>query len=190
MTKENDTGFSADSLSRRTMLKRGAVAASALCVGGAGVGGAAGQEESPTGMRAMMYLDQVYPLARFRVISPSLDWTPAFESLPENVPRPINENYQTRMIQYRNTNERVLFFPRADVQIDRSTTYALTNARGFAADDTDESIGRVVQVRFSPASEVDWPGNETATTRGGETTTANGNQTAAPDGNETTTESG
>ncbi|MFC4552160.1 MULTISPECIES: twin-arginine translocation signal domain-containing protein [Halorussus] len=158
-------------MSRRTVLKRSALAAGAVGLGGSAVTTGAGQEDSPTSMRALMYLDQVYSLARFQVVSPSLDWTPEFGSLPENVPRPINENYQTRVIKYQNTNERVLFFPRADAEIDESVTYALTNVRGFAADDPNERINRVVQVRFSPASEVDWPGEENGTTTGGQTTT-------------------
>lgn len=171
---DNATQSPIDSVSRRTVLKRSAAAAGALGVGSAAVGGAAGQDDSPAGMRAMMYLDQVYPLARFQVISPSLDWTPPFESLPDGVQRPVGENYDTRLIRYQNTNERVLFFPRTDVQIDRSETYALTNARGFADDDTDEQIENVVQVRFSPASEVSFPDEGDQTTAGNETTTTDG----------------
>lgn len=189
---QGDPSTSTDSVSRRTVLKRGALTATAVGLGGAAVGGAAGQDESPQSMRALMYLDQVYPLSRFQVVSPSLEWTPEFENLPEGVQTPVGENYDTRIAKYRNTDERVLFFPRSDAEIDRSVTYGLTNIRGFKTGDPEETLGRIVQVRFSPAEDVVWPdeGNATATTEGNRTTAA-GNETTSPDGDgTTTTESG
>lgn len=178
----DDTNPSSDSVSRRTVLKRGALTASALGLGSAAAGGAAGQDESPQSMRALMYLDQVYPLSRFQVVSPSLEWTPEFENLPEGVQTPVGESYDTRILKYRNTDERVLFFPRSDAEIDRSVTYGLTNVRGFNTGDPEETLGHVVQVRFSPAEDVVWPGE-------GNETTAAGNETTATESAETTTES-
>lgn len=107
-----DARPAATSASRRSVLRR-ALAAAGLLVGGAG-DAAAGTDDEPT---ARIYLRDLSPGARFDVVSGPLDYEPridvqAGESFLVDL---YWAGYETRVVRYANTRERVLCFPEQGV---------------------------------------------------------------------------
>lgn len=92
-----------------------------------------------------MYGSDWHPNARFRVVSQSLEYKPAV-SVQEGESFLADlywSGYETRVIRYENARERVLFFPPAEADVDRDTTY-----RTGAIRSTDELAEGIVTVAF------------------------------------------
>ena len=117
--------------SRRSFIKKGALASGGLALGISGAGSAAAQADNETqsgtgseegsagvetGEEALIDSDEYREDAQFRVASPVIDETPAFEGFTFG-------EYDTRAIEYVNTGERVLFYPRQDVEVQQGEVY-------------------------------------------------------------------
>lgn len=101
--------------SRRTFLKKSAVTSGALLVGVSSADTVAAQDG---GGDALMFTDEFYAEAQFRVISPVLNEDPSIEGFSE-----IWNDYNTWMIEYLNTNEEVYLFPTEDAEISEGNVY-------------------------------------------------------------------
>lgn len=130
-------------LSRRAAVQAGALTAAALAFGLPGVEGVptAQQDES----LARVYAHDFYPSATFRVVSGPLDYTPE---------TPVQEGeafladlywngYETRIVRYENTNERVLFFAPESAGVERGQIHRMGEIQS-----TDELADGVVGVTF------------------------------------------
>ncbi|MFC6824975.1 twin-arginine translocation signal domain-containing protein [Halopelagius fulvigenes] len=149
--------------SRRDFMKKSALTSGALAVGL--TGSATAQETGTTngtgtttgtsgdvgdGGKALMFNDEFRPGAQFRVVSPVLEQNPDVEGVEQG---DIWSEYNTRRIQYLNTNEEVYFFPAHDAEIQEGTVYELqTNFSLFADETNDEGV---ISVSFEPVSEDD-----------------------------------
>ncbi|WP_232686897.1 hypothetical protein [Halobacterium zhouii] len=131
------------SLSRRAAVQAGALTAAALAFGLPGVRGASTEQEADA--LARIYASDFHPDARFEVVSNPLDYTPE---------TPIQEGeaflvdrywrgYETRVIRYGNTNERVLFFVPESADVEPGQTYETGEIRS-----TDELAEGIVGVTF------------------------------------------
>ncbi|WP_379695495.1 twin-arginine translocation signal domain-containing protein [Halopelagius fulvigenes] len=134
----NETDGSGDS--RRDFMKKGALASGAVALGLGSSGSAVAQEDggddddillNDEKMDCIMYQNDFRPEAEFIITTPVVDWTP---NAPANLGSPF-EGYNTRMISYRNTGDKVLFFQAQDAQIPNYSEEA-----GYVVDD-DESFG-------------------------------------------------
>ena len=96
---------------------------------------------------ARMFLDDVRPGARFVVVSEPLDYHPRREYQPgEAFLSDLYWNdFETRVVRYVNTGERVLFFPAKDAAVREGRRYALAGVT-----ETDLRIAGLVRVRFRP----------------------------------------
>lgn len=67
-----------DESSRRSFMKKSAIASGGLAMGLSGAGTVAAQDGSQNGnvMRGLMFNSQFHPRARFEIISQSIDWAP------------------------------------------------------------------------------------------------------------------
>ncbi|MGQ3414196.1 hypothetical protein [Natrinema versiforme] len=95
--------------------------------------------------RARLYGSDWHPDARFRVVSRPLEYKPSV-SVQEGESFLADlywSGYETRVIRYENTRERVLFFPPAEADVDRNATY-----RTGAIRSTDELAEGVVTIEF------------------------------------------
>lgn len=112
---EHNTSDKTDS--RRTFLKKSALTSGGLLVGlsSTGTGTVAAQDG---GGDALMYTDEYHAEAKFRVTSPVIEEEPSIEGAAE-----IWNDYNTRMIQYLNTNREVYFFPTEDAEIEEGGVY-------------------------------------------------------------------
>lgn len=187
--------------SRRSFMKKGALASGGLALGLSSAGSGLAQDGgNGNQMRGLMFADQFNPAARFEVVSQPIDWAPVDEGdefeddflFEQEAGEAVFANYETRVIQYefgRGTYS--LLFPREGANLQEGQTYTLGRAFGaFGPGDFDEDVdddlfvdeGNVlglVQVQFSPAQGDGGQGG------GGGNQTA-GNQTAGnqTDGNE------
>lgn len=167
-----------ESDARRSFMKKGVLASGGLALGLSGlVSGQEGnsttqegnststQEETPTatpageggnGGKALMFNDEFRPGAQFRVTSPVLEQNPDVEGVQEG---DIWSEYNTRTIQYLNTNEQVTFFPAHDAEVQQGNVYELHNEFSLFADEmADEGV---MSVSFEPVGEDDvlFPGD-------------------------------
>ena len=185
MTEHTDTGEP----SRRTILRRTLAGGLAL---GAGTGRALGadsnaaraQGDQTRQFQALIFAGSFHPGARFEVTSDVLNYTPV---VPEGAA--AFGDYNSRVIKYTNTNERALFFPANDAEVQRGDVYEFS---GSIQPVNPELSDQVWQVTFGPAGGA-------ATTEGGQTTDAGGETTGTADettetgtetAEETTTEGG
>lgn len=148
------TSRSPESDSRRSFLRKGALTSGALALGLGGAGGeAAGDEGSGAatqGGKALMFNDQFRPGAQFRVKSPVLDRNPDVRGVQQG---DLWSQYNTRLVEYLNTNEEVYLFPARAAGIRRGEVYELqTNFTLFGDTFADEGL---VTVSFQPVPQGD-----------------------------------
>ena len=135
--------------SRRSFMKKGAVASGAAALGLSGVGTAAAQDEGAEddsddfinaeaeSISAAMFSTAFRPGGRFIITSPVIDWTP---DVQQNIAGQF-EKFNTRVIQYVDTNEQVLFFQAQDAEVPNYNEDA-----GYVVDNDEEwGIGDEVQ---------------------------------------------
>lgn len=138
-------------------MKKSALTSGALALGLSGT--VAAQETETTtgnggaqgdGGKALMFNDEFRPGAQFRVVSPVLEQNPDVEGVEQG---DIWSEYNTRSIEYLNTNEQVLLFPAHDAEIQQGQVYELeSNFSLFADNVADEGI---ISVEFDPVPEND-----------------------------------
>jgi hypothetical protein len=158
--------------SRRSFIQKGVAASSALALGLTGSAAAQdnGTTGSPTGGgnvgdggKALMFNDEFRPGAQFRVKSPVVEQNPDVEGVQEG---DIWSEYNTRIIEYLNTNEEVYFFPAQEAEIQQGNVYELERNFSLFADDTNDQ--GVISVEFDPVPENDvlFPGDDGQLTPG------------------------
>lgn len=134
-----------DDESRRSFLRKGAFASGTLALGSSAVGTVAAQEDDDDAfvndeaesISAAMFSTAFRPGGRFIITSPVVDWTP---DVQQNIAGQF-ENFNTRVIQYVDTNEQVLFFQAQDAEVPPYNEDA-----GFVVDNDQEfGIGDTVQ---------------------------------------------
>lgn len=145
--------------SRRSFIRRGALASGGLAVGLGSVGqvtaqGGAGTTETSAGeggdaRSALMYNHAYHPGAQFRVVSPPIPERPDLEDRPEGMSL---EGYTTRLVEYVNTSEEVQLLVPPDVDVERGSVYELS--RLFSAFQATPAQG-LVSIEFEPVSEGD-----------------------------------
>ncbi|ELY87930.1 hypothetical protein C484_15994 [Natrialba taiwanensis DSM 12281] len=107
------------------------------------------ESEPEPDFQARLYGNDFYPAARFRVVSSSLEYKPAV-SVQEGetfLGDLYWSDYDTRLIRYENTQERVLFFPPFEADLDQETTYRTDRIQS-----TDELADGIVRIGFHRAS--------------------------------------
>ena len=139
-----DTTTTCFDRSRRTVIKGGLAAAGGLALGAAGVDAAAAQDP---GGKALMFNDEYRPGAAFRVVSPVIEETPDVEAVQE---QNVFGDTNTRVIEYLNTGERVLFFPVESAMVEQGRIYE------FSPDDLSVFQGEegLVSVGFDLRQDV------------------------------------
>lgn len=195
---DNDTLLSelTDESSRRSFMKKSAIASGGLAVGLSGAGTIAAQDgtqQDGNVMRGLMFNSQFHPRARFQIISESIDWAPV-ETDENDFLTDANDNllfsnpnvfgrFNTRVINYQIGRQSWgLLFVHESADVQQGQTYELSPAfspfgtddfEQFGITDADDDLFAnggnelgLVTVQFSPAG------------GGGETTQA-GNQTVS-----------
>ncbi|UPV75823.1 hypothetical protein M0R89_07115 [Halorussus limi] len=160
--RANDGGDS----SRRTFLK--GTLAGGLALGGMAGGAFAqdgGQAETKR-FEALIFAGSFHPGARFEVTSDVLNYTPV---VPEGA-RTFGD-YNSRVIKYLNTDERVLFFPSNDAEVRKGAVYEMSES----LEPVNQRNAPVWRVTFGPVSDA-------ATTTAGQTTTGQDNETTTDGG--------
>ena len=99
--------------SRRSFMKKGALATGGLALGVGGTGTAMAQDGIGEGGKGVIFTNAFHPAARFTFTSGVVDWNPNVPEVSDN----FWTNYQTRMIRWLNTNEHVPFFVAQDANI-------------------------------------------------------------------------
>ena len=167
MTEKTDGGES----SRRTFMA-GALAGGLALGTGTNVALAQDEDEVDTKQyEALIFAGSFHPGARFEVTSDVLNYTPV---VPQGA-RTFGE-HNSRVIKYLNTDERVLFFPANDAEVQKGAVYELSQSL------------RPVNQRGTPVWQVTFgPVSESETTATGQQTTG---ATPTESSDETTTESG
>lgn len=148
---------------RRSFLTKGALAAGAA-VGLAGCSQLRGQEapangtatDSPTGTdapgkgggKALMFNTEFRGGAQFRVVSPVIEQRPDVEGVQED---DVFSEYNTRVIEYLNTDEDVTFFPAHDAQVQQGRVYELHDNFTLFSDETNDA--GIIDVRFTRVGE-------------------------------------
>lgn len=147
MANENIFERLTDESSRRTFLKNGAIVGAAAAGLGAGTGSVAAQDDDAVDAeKALMFLNQFKPNAKFEVVSGVVDFTPDIEAVRDN----WWSDYNTRLISYENTKERVLFFPSQDSQIEEGETYTIRD--NFSLFPDSQSGSEIIDVKYEPAT--------------------------------------
>lgn len=162
ITMVDDTGLLGHE-SRRSFLKKGAVATGvAVGLAGCSENGAPDEEgaagDTPTGTaggnveedggKALMFNSEFRGGAQFRVVSPVIEQHPDVEGVQQG---DVWSEYDTRIIEYLNTDEDVTFFPAHDAEVEQGQVYELhDNFTWFGDDTNDEGI---IDVRFNPVNE-------------------------------------
>lgn len=123
MTDESQLEDEANGEPRRSVLKKGALAAGGLALGSAATGGVSAQQGGEQGPdanepKARMFLSTVHPGATFTVVSGVLDYTPETVS-------GLWSDYRTRVAKYQNRGVRFLFFPAQDAEIQQGQVYQI-----------------------------------------------------------------
>lgn len=147
MTEKNQHTLSGES--RRSFMKKSAVASGGLALGVGGTGSVAAQDgDAAEGGKALMFNDAFRPGAQFRVVSPVIDQQPDVSGVNQG---DIWSNYNTRAIEFLNTNEQVLLFPAHDAEVKQGQVYELQQNFSLFADDTNDQ--GIVSVSFEPVGE-------------------------------------
>ncbi|WP_254543494.1 twin-arginine translocation signal domain-containing protein [Halomarina pelagica] len=140
--KPVENGF--DESSRRSFMKKGALATGAAMVGLSGTGSVAAQpDESGDQFKALMYANDFHPNQRFRFVSDVIDYR------PEEVDIALFSDFNTRLIEYVSTGDTVPFFPAQSAEVELDTVYSLSDS--FALFENNED--GVINVTYSPAQE-------------------------------------
>lgn len=168
MSDENDSSIEQFVNSRRSFLQKGALASAAAAVGLGGIGLSGAQDgddgnetetpdetatpegETAEGGKALMFNDEFRPGAQFRVKSPVVEQNPDVMGVEEGN---IFSEYNTRIIEYLNTDEDIYFFPAQDAEVEQGVVYELHD--NFTLFDDDAADSGVIDVRFEPVAEDD-----------------------------------
>jgi len=167
MTDQNaTTGETRRSILKKGALATGAAAGIAGCSaldgeegpaagtdtdGGAGEG-PLGEGTEPDGEgaveagsgKALMFADEFRGGAQFRVTSPVIEHQPEVEGVEDGS---VWSDYNTRVVEYVNTQEDVLFFPAEDAEITEGRVYELHDNFTWLSDDAGDQ--GVVDVKFT-----------------------------------------
>ncbi|WP_276300863.1 twin-arginine translocation signal domain-containing protein [Halorussus lipolyticus] len=147
MTEENQHSLSGES--RRSFMKKSAVASGGLALGVGGTGTVTAQDgDAAEGGKALMFNDEFRPGAQFRVVSPVIEQQPDVSGVNQG---DIWSNYNTRAIRFLNTNEQVMLFPAHDAEVQQGQVYELEKNFSLFADDTNDQ--GIVSVSFEPVGE-------------------------------------
>lgn len=174
MSDENESPIEQFVNSRRSFLQKGAVGSGIAALGIGGAGLSVGQEgtddgtetgtetetpdgESAEGGKALMFNDEFRPGSQFRVKSPVVEQNPDVRGVEQGA---IFSEYNTRIIEYLNTDEDVYFFPAQDAEVEQGVVYELHD--NFTLFDDDAADSGVIDVRFSPVDEDEilFPGDD------------------------------
>jgi hypothetical protein len=140
--------------SRRSVLKKGALATAGAGIVGASADSVAAQEgegtESPEGSQtALMNVGQARPGRHFVVTSPVIDWLPDVEEIQDAV----WGDYNTRVIRYLNSDEQFLFWVAQDAELpeyDEQAGYVVDAEGDTAEDGTPQPEVYEFHREFSP----------------------------------------
>ncbi len=151
---ENDTILDgiADESSRRSFMKRSAIASGGLAMGLSATGTVAAQDggdQNGDAMRGLMFNTQFHPRARFEVNSQAIDWAPIeTDQQGDNfLAEPNDEllfddpevfaNFNTRVVDYQIGRQSwALLFPYEQANVEQGQTYELSPAFSpFGPDD-------------------------------------------------------
>ncbi|MFB6164394.1 MAG: hypothetical protein ABEJ31_04480 [Haloarculaceae archaeon] len=115
-----------DDETRRSVLKKGAMATAGAGLASSATGSAAAQDNGTDGgndggvlggdqtwQKAIMPVSQFQPNSRFVITSPVVRWSPNVAAIRDDV----WSDYNTRTIRYLNTNENVLFWQAHEAQV-------------------------------------------------------------------------
>lgn len=175
MTNEKVSPETNEGSNRRTFLKKGslATAGTGMVLSATGLGAAQEQEEDDDDVfvneeesTCIMFQNDFRPESQFVITSPVLDWSP---DVPQNLGSTFEE-YNTRMIRYRNTGDNVLFFQSQDATVpdfDQEVGYVVDNDETFDENEFTqpevfslwneasfyEGTTRLVTAKFSPVEE-------------------------------------
>lgn len=137
MTDETPRDNVVGEQSRRSVLKKGAVAAGGLALGTAATGSAAAQQDdnddfiNDEQIDGAMFIGDFDPDREFIITSPVIDYTP---NVNENI-EGVFDQFNTRMIQYQNSKRQAQFFVSADAQLPSYNPQV-----GYVVDD-DQNFG-------------------------------------------------
>ncbi|USZ69583.1 twin-arginine translocation signal domain-containing protein [Halorussus salilacus] len=130
MTRDNDTRQRlVDDETRRSFLKKSAVATVGASALGTGVG-AAQDLDLDDNWKALIFVDNFHPQARFTFVSDVVEWTPNYGDVNDS----WFSDYNTRMIRWLNTDETVPLFVAEDAEIGE-----YDGDLGFVTDADDDS---------------------------------------------------
>ncbi|WP_135365282.1 hypothetical protein [Halosimplex halophilum] len=101
-------------------------------------------EGGGNGGKALMFADAFRGGAQFRVTSPVIEQQPEVEGVEDGA---VWSDYNTRVVEYVNTEEDVLFFPAHDAEITEGRVYELHDNFTWLSDDAGDQ--GVVDVRFT-----------------------------------------
>lgn len=147
MTEKNQHSLSGES--RRSFMKKSALASGGLALGVGSSGTVAAQDgDAAEGGKALMFNDEFRPGAQFRVVSPVIEQQPDVSGVSQG---DIWSDYNTRAIQFLNTNEQVMLFPAHDAEVERGQVYELQRNFSLFADDTNDE--GIISVSFEPVGE-------------------------------------
>lgn len=190
---------------RRSFLKKSAVATVGASALGSGVGAAQNVGDLDEGWKALLFADNFHPEARFTFVSGVVEWTPNYGDVTDS----WFTDYDTRMIRWLNTDETVPLFVAQGANIGE-----YDEELGFVTDADDDpdqpqvfemnrewtpfgDNSRLVTVNASPVPEDEedqiletddwWQTSDGNGTTVGNETAADGNETAT---NATTTDGG
>ncbi|WP_436907949.1 hypothetical protein [Halosimplex marinum] len=96
------------------------------------------------GGKALMFADAFRGGAQFRVTSPVIEQQPEVEGVEDGA---VWSDYNTRVVEYVNTEEDVLLFPAHDAEITEGRVYELHDNFTWLSDDAGDQ--GVVDVRFT-----------------------------------------
>lgn len=166
MSDENESQLEQFVNSRRSFLQKGAVGSGVAALGLGGMGLTGGQEddetdtpsgdsetdtpsgESAEGGKALMFNDEFRPGAQFRVKSPIIEQNPDVRGVEQG---DIFSEYNTRIVEYLNTDEDVYFFPAHDAEVEQGVVYQLSD--NFTLFEDDAADSGIIDVRFNPVDE-------------------------------------
>jgi len=166
MSDQNESSIAPFANSRRSFLRKGALGSGVAALGIGGMGLSSGQEDDGTerpadeaaeGGKALMFNDEFRPGSQFRVKSPVIERNPDVRGVEQG---DIFSEYNTRIIEYLNTDEDVYFFPAQDAEVEQGVVYELRD--NFTLFDDDAADSGVIDVRFEPVDDEDvlFPGED------------------------------
>lgn len=153
---ENDTLIDrlAGESSRRSFMKKSAIASGGLAMGLSGTGAVAAQDGNQNGnvMRGLMFNSQFHPRARFKIVSQQIDWAPVeSDQEGDNFLSEQNDNllfdnpnvfanFNTRVINYQIGRQSWgLLFVHQDANVQQGQVYELSPAfQPFGRDDFEQ----------------------------------------------------